>query len=225
MHKSKVTVGTSMKRTVTIGLLGAILAITVGFISTNAISATPFLMAASDLSSDESLGMIGHVEYTVLDSNGQIKQYIQGDNLIVDKGRNCAAILIFDNSSSTPDCTISPGTTGFNVIAIGNGTSPAPGNNDLQLVDEMQRTPGVVTISEPADGTTIVEVTTEAPFTFNHGTTNHPDGITIEESGLFDDMTAGGGNMFSNRVVGNIEVSSADTLAVTWTITITGTPP
>jgi len=229
MHKSKVTVDTLMKRTVTIGLLGAILAVAVGFISTNAISATPFFMAASDLSSDESFNMIGHVEYTVLDSNGQIKQYVQGDNRIVDVGRNCSAKLIFNSTDDSGVCT--PLNTGFNFIGIGNGTF-ANSDSAIQLDDdtgaagcdgdsgtadvcEMDRVAGEVSIDTSNSGTTIVSVTTVTPFTFNHGGT-----IPINESGLFDDGAVGGGNMFSNRAVSGISVTSADTLAVTWTITL-----
>jgi len=220
MHKSKVKVGTLMKRTVTIGLLGAILAVTVGFISTNAISATPFFMAASDLSSDESFNMIGHVEYTVLDSNGQIKQYVQGDNQIVDRGRDCSAQRIFNatDSTGTGSSVCAFNGDGFNFIAIGNGTFVG-GDGVTQLVDEMQRTPGVVSITSNS-GTTVVSVTTQNAFTFNHGTTNHPNGITIGESGLFDDGAASADNMFSTRAVSGISVTAADTLAVTWTITL-----
>jgi hypothetical protein len=224
-----------MKRTVTIGLLGAILAITVGFISTNAISVTPFFMAGSDISSDESFGMLGHVEYTVLDYNGQIKQYVQGDNQIVDQGRKCAAQLIF-NSSDTSSCAFNG--DGFNFIGIGNGTFAAS-NAALQLNDtdnipnclgtgdwcEMQRNPGEVTITSANPGTTIAKIKTAMPFTFDHGNVNHVFGvIPITESGLFDTAGVGTGNMFSNRAVSGIEVTSSDTLEVTWTITVTATP-
>jgi hypothetical protein len=214
-----------MKRTVTIGLLGAILAITVGFISTNAISATPFFMAASDLSSDESFNMIGHVEYTVLDSNGQIKHYSQGDNLIVDVGRNCSAQLIFNGSDTTLCQFNADGVDdGFNFIAIGNGTfANSDGATQLSTVcpglgincGEMDRTAGVVSIASNAGSNVIVTVTTEVPFTFDHA-----GSIQIQESGLFDDGADAGGNMFANRDVTNIFVTSADTLAVTWTVTL-----
>ena len=248
MHKSKVRVGTIMKRTMTIGLLGAILAVAVGFISTNAISATPFLMAASDVSSDESAYMIGHVEYTVRGADGQIKQYVQGDNLIVDRGRDCAAQSIFDPSDvTTPVCGIT--TDGFKFIAIGNGTH-VDANDQLQLVDstgtapvyadadgcdsdnttsdtcEMDRKQATVSINS-ASGSTVVSVSNAAdPFTFNHGGNhaNHngilDDQIEILESGLFDNGAAVGDNMFSARSVTGISVTNADTLAVTWTITL-----
>lgn len=210
MHKSKAKVGTIMKRTVTIGLLGAILAVAVGFISFNAISATPFFMAVADNSSDESFSMIGHVEYAVMDSNGQVIQYIQGDNLIVDRGRDCSAQRIF-NASDTSACAFNG--DGFNFIAIGNGTF-AGTDATTQLDNEIQRNAGEVSITSNS-GNTVVSVSTQTPFTFNHGGT-----MSITESGLFDDGTAGGDNMFSTRAVANIDVTAADTLAVTWTITL-----
>lgn len=231
MHKSKAMVGTSMKRTMIIGMLGAFLAVTVGFISTNAISATPFLMAESELGPNESAYMIGHVEYTVRDVDGEIKQYVQADNLIVDKGKNCAAKMIFDNSSNAAVCTITSGTSGFNFIAIGNGTTGLADNllgSETELVDagndgcngtpgdtcEMARTQGTVSFSTSGPDT-IATITTTTPFGFGDITST-----TVQQSGLFDDGTAASGNMFALRDSLGILVSSADTLTVTWKITL-----
>jgi len=217
MHKSQAKITQLMKRTMTIGLLGAILAIAVGFISTNAISATPFLMAENEFSPNESAYMIGHVEYTVRGADGQVKQYVQGDNLIVQRGKDCAAQMIFDNSSSTA-CTITSGTTGFNFIAIGNATGAVSGD-ELQLdtgtsVGEIDRTPGTVTID--ITGTdTIATITTTTPFAFTSISST-----TVQQSGLFDDGTAISGNMFAMRNALAIPVTSADTLAATWKITL-----
>ena len=217
MHKSRAKITQLMKRTMTIGLLGAILAIAVGFISTNAISATPFLMAGNEFSPIESAYMIGHVEYTVRGADGQVKQYAQGDNLIVEKGKDCAAQMIFDNSSSTA-CTITSGTTGFNFIAIGNATGAIDGT-ETQLdagvgIGEIDRTLGTVTI-DTSGTNTIATITTTTPFAFTSiGST------TVQQSGLFDDGTPVNGNMFAMRDALAIPVTSADTLAVTWKITL-----
>jgi hypothetical protein len=219
MHKSQAKITQLMKRTMTIGLLGAVLAVAVGFISTNAISATPFLMAGNEFSPIESAYMIGHVEYTVRGADGQVKQYAQGDNLIVERGKDCAAQMIFDNSSSTA-CTITSGTTGFNFIAIGNATGAVSGD-ELQLdfdtlvnTGEIDRTPGTVTID--ASGTdTIATITTTTPFAFTSISST-----TVQQSGLFDDGIPVSGNMFAMRDALAIPVTSADTLAVTWKITL-----
>jgi len=206
-----------MKRTITIGLLGAVLAVAVGFISTNAISATPFLMAENEFSPNESAYMIGHVEYTVRGADGQVKQYAQGDNLIVEKGKDCAAQIIFDNSSSTA-CTITSGTTGFNFIAIGNATGAIDGTetqlDSLGADGEIDRTSGTVTI-DTSGSNTIATITTATPFAFTSISST-----TVEQSGLFDDGTPVNGNMFAMRDDLGILVTSADTLTVTWKITL-----
>jgi hypothetical protein len=214
-----------MKRTITIGLLGAVLAVAVGFISTNAISATPFLMAENEFSPNESAYMIGHVEYTVRGADGHVKQYAQGDNLIVEKGKDCAAQRIFnatDNTgTSTSVCAFSG--DGFNFIAIGNATGAVSGD-ELQLDNplgpdgEIDRTPGTVTID--MSGTdTIATITTAIPFAFTSISST-----TVEQSGLFDDGTPVSGNMFAMRNALAIPVTSADTLSVTWKITLGSTP-
>jgi hypothetical protein len=231
MHKSQAKITQLMKRLMTIGLLGAVLAVAVGFISINAISATPFLMAENELGTNESAYMIGHVEYTVRGMDGEIKKYVQADNLIVENGKDCAAQMIFDNSSSTA-CSITSSTTGFNFIAIGNDTdtvistktqlddsTATPGDGcdgDSGTADtcEIQRTAGTVTID--TSGTdTIATITTATPFTFTDISST-----TVQQSGLFDDGTSYSGNMFAMRDSLAIPVTSADTLTVTWKITL-----
>ena len=241
MHKSRAKITQLMKRTMTIGLLGAVLAVAVGFISTNAISATPFLMAENEFSPNESAYMIGHVEYTVRGADGQVKQYAQGDNLIVEKGKDCAAKMIFDNSSNAALCTITSGTTGFNFIAIGNDTTVSSLGTKIHLDDstatqavpgdgcdgdsatpdtcEIARTPGTVTF-DTSGTNTIATIKTTTPFAFTSISST-----TVEQSGLFDDGTALRGNMFAMRDDLGIFVNSADTLSVTWTITLGSTTP
>ena len=214
----------------TIGLLGAVLAVAVGFISTNAISAIPFLMAGNEFSPNESAYMIGHVEYTVRGADGEVKQYAQGDNMIVEKGKDCAAQMIFDNLASSA-CTIPIGTSGFNFIAIGNATGAVSGN-ELQLDDntgplgcagtgdtcEIKRTAGTVTFD--ISGTdTIASIKTTTPFAFKD-----ISATTVQQSGLFDVGTPVSGNIFAMRDALAIPVTSADTLEVTWKITLGSTP-
>jgi len=226
-----------MKRIGAIGLLGAVLAVAVGFISANAISTTPFLMAASDLSANESVYMIGHVEYTVRGADGQIKQYIQGDNEIVERGKDCSAQAIFGTGTNTV-CTNSG--FGFKFIAIGNGTHVG-GSETTQLVDsignegcdgisttgdtcEIQRKQATVTYVVTGPNTQVTITNSADPFTFNHGDNNNAlnGEIAITESGLFDDVTLGfaADNLFSIKPISGISVTNADTLSVTWTITL-----
>ena len=104
-------------------------------------------------------------------------------------------------------------------------------------IDEMFGQPGAESILLPAEevepepeqkksnlfskgADTTVTITPANPFTF---TTLGPAGTVITQSGLFD--SAAGGNMFSARDIPGqggtgLGVTRADTLSVTWTITL-----
>lgn len=219
-----------MKKYTSLALIGALVVGMAGFISLDAISATSFgtMQVASDI--HETGKMIGHVTYEVRGTDGNIKHYSQSDNVIVDVGTDCAATSIFDTSSTTV-CTLGTD-NGFSFIAIGNSTNafPLSSVDDLALDDdgvdgrEMQRAAGTVTIAQ-ADSVnnidTAVSIVSPA-FTFN---TLGPAGTVITQSGLFDSDVGGSDNMFSVRDIPGqsgtgLAVTNADTLSVTWTITL-----
>ena len=226
MHKSKARHVKLMKKYTTLALIGAIVAGVAGLISINAISATSLvtMQGASDF--HESGLMIGHVTYEVLGADGHVKHYLQSDNLITNRGTDCAAQAIFDDGDPTPDVCALGGNGGFAFIAIGNSTrtTPVSSSDDLALdVDisgtgkEIHRSGFIdATIATNGGAGTIVTLSNSGtPFTF---TDLGPLGTTVTQSGLFDASTLG--NMFSARDV-SVPVANADTLAVTWTITLT----
>ncbi len=223
-----------MKRYTSLALIGVLVVGIAGFISLDAISATSFvtMKAASDI--HETGQMIGHVTYELRDADGNIKHYFQSDNVIVDRGTNCAAVAIFNATDDSGVCTL--GTDdGFSFIAIGNSTTtftvadPLSTDEDIGLDDdttgglEIDRRDGTVTITAANGGDTTVSIVSPA-FTF---TDLGPDGTAITQSGLFDSDTGGGesNNMFSARDIPGqsgtgLEVTNADTLSITWTITL-----
>ncbi len=214
-----------MKRYTSLALIGVLVVGIAGFISLDAISATSFvtMKAASDI--HETSQMIGHVTYELRDADGNIKHYFQSDNVIVDKGTDCAAASIF-NSSNTDVCTL--GTDGgFSFIAIGNTTTLTPSSVDDTVLDvdgagngEMDRLASPVSISAANGGDTTVSIASPA-FTFAGLGTG---GTIITQSGLFDSADdTGTNNMFSVRDIPGLpglQVNNADTLSVTWTITL-----
>jgi len=219
MHKSKVRHVQLMKKYTTLALIGAIVAGVVGLISTDAISATSLvsMQGASDF--HESGLIIGHVTYEVLGADGHVKQYLQSDNLITNRGTDCAATAIFD--SSDPVCA-TPGNFAF--IAIGNATSATAQAGDLALDTsvtpfggEMARSAliGATITTNTGAGTIVTLSNSGTPFSF---TGLNTAGTTVTQSGLFN--ATSGGSMFSIRDV-SVPVANADTLAVTWTITLT----
>jgi len=227
MHKSKARHIQLMKKYTTLALIGAIVAGVAGLISIDAISATSLvtMQGASDF--HESGLMIGHVTYEVRGADGHVKQYLQSDNLITNRGTDCAATAIF--ASADLVCA-TPGNFAF--IAIGNATGEQMDDIDTELDvsvtplgGEMARSALIVASITPnngVDGTIVKLSNSVTPFTFTGlrtGTTLIPS-TTVTQSGLFDSDGTTPGNMFSIRDV-SVPVTNADTLAVTWTITLT----
>ena len=237
-----------MNRLKTIGLLAGIFAIAIGTISLSDTSES-FFMVSTVPQSQESVGMLGHVEYTVMDASGNIKSYIQTDNIVTEEGKDCVAQTMFDTGETVGTCGA---TTVFNYIAIGNfsvngipvvgasaleegvsatngcassgGASPNPTNGG-----EMARK--LVDPSFDSDGTvTIVTLDTkDSPFDF--GSDN---ATKVMQSGLFNAAAtsqdgigqctnSGSADMFAFQDLNlndGITVSDGDSLSVKWTITV-----
>ncbi len=219
-----------MKKYTSLALIGVLVVGIAGFISLDAISATSFvtMKAASDV--QETSQMIGHVTYELRGADGNIKHYFQSDNVIVDLGTDCSAQGIFD-TGDTDVCTLG-GNGGFAFIAIGNSTDAFPLANATNTVldidgagnGEITRSGFVdatITAADTAGTGADTTVTLASPaFTFAD---LGPTGTSITQSGLFD--SAAGGNMFSIRDIPGqsgtgLAVTNADTLSVTWTITL-----
>ncbi len=233
-----------MKRYTSLALIGVLVVGMAGFISLDAISATSFvtMKAASDI--HETSQMIGHVTYELRGADGNIKHYVQSDNVIVDLGTDCAAHAIFD-TGTTEVCTLG-GNGGFAFIAIGNATVSTDGGATGALAeeddtlldtsggavgnfgagggDEMARSLIIIdALITPAVGSGVDTTVSIAsgPFAFTDlGTSN----TVVTQSGLFDSAGFAAGNMFSIRDIPPIgtglTVTNADTLSVTWTITL-----
>ena len=213
-------------------------AISAGAISMSSMS--PIALATGVTS--EGSTMMGHVEYVVRDANGNIKQYQQLDNMVVDTGDSCVIYAAFgDADLSGTGCAISA--NGFTTIAIANGTSNAIVGTDTDLSAAQNNavaitgTPGImstITDATPAgtDGTdaSTVVLATERPFTFFAGGTT-TNATTVTSAGLFDrpcsTLTAQGictaddgtMNMFAAQEI-SVVVGDGDSLDVTWTITV-----
>lgn len=230
-----------MKKYTSIALIGVLVVGIAGFISLDAISATSFVTMKVASNVHETGQMIGHVTYELRGADGHVKYYSQSDNVIVDLGTDCAANAIFDTAGSStkddgagnqvPICTL--GTDGgFSFIAIGNSTNvfPLATVDDTELDDdgvdgrEMNRLAGTVTVTAADSGSnvdTTVSIVSPAFSFVGLG----PNDTVVTQSGLFDSDTGGSNNMFSSRDIPGqsgtgLTVTNADTLSVTWTITL-----
>jgi len=225
----------------TLALVGVLFAaaMVVGIATTSAFS-TP-LVIASSATVDNQFGMLGHITLTHTDGNGNLKSYIQTDNVIVNVGENCVAETLFDVAANTaPDGCDKNGATGsifasgngistaaFSFVAVGdedvdNGNPPPAGaEDDTTLVNEnftstMTRKTGSPTVTTESAGTTSSAVVTlSAVFTSDGGTS------TVDESGIFDEgLLADVGNMLARQTFNEIVLSAGDQLTVEWEITI-----
>jgi len=227
----------------TLALVGVLLAaaMVVGMVTTSAFS-TP-LVIASSTTVDNQFGMLGHITLTQTDADGNMKSYIQTDNVIVNVGENCVAETLFNVTTidGTQACdknavtsSIFQNNTGngisvdaFSFIGVGNevtdGNNPPPvaietetaldNENSTSTMSRKTGSPAATTTSTGTGSSAVV--TLSAVFTSDGGTS------TVDESGIFDErLLASVGNMLARQTFNEIVLSAGDQLTVEWEITI-----
>jgi len=188
-----------MKRITSIVLFASIFAVAVGTLGLSGNSTT--LMTA--LQTPESVGMLGHVEYKVMDEFGDIKAYMQNDNVVVNAGKNCVSEYVFAASTGSTCGFGAAGTNPFQYVGIGNGSSGTIGNLNQTLADaaeneptaqcataaidgDMARRLAIVTSTDAVNaelgtGTVVVLDTSTIPFTFDNS-----NDTAVIDSGVFN---------------------------------------
>lgn len=163
----------------------------------------------------ESSNIMGHITLTVADADGNIVDYVQTDNLVVDLGLDTMGDLVF------PDINLNGNATDgkFDWIGIGTGTTAAAatdtaeetlisGCNRVQddTVEGVSDTTGEITVTVGASfsGASCAGAVTEAVLT-NSGTGG----------------SAGAGEILARQVFSAVNVGASDTLTVTWDIDLT----
>lgn len=171
--------------------------------------------------------MSGHVTTVLTDSEGNVKEYRQTDNIIVNNGENCVSKSLFQaGAGSGTGTTVCTGalTNPFDVIAVGTGTTKANGT-DVALVTELTGSgfaSGVATTktwtnSSGTAGNTAASIILAKTFT------NTGSSVQVAESGLFNDTTTATNGLFARQNFTAITVGNGDSLTVQWTINIGGT--
>lgn len=163
----------------------------------------------------------GHVTTTLYDADGNVKQYTQSDNRIVENGLDMLAINTFSPAGGfggTIDATLTP------VISMQVGSGVA----------EVAATANVITAiascaADTFTGTGAGASGSSTSITLSGIFTSAGDGVgcetTIGEAGLFDDAGgSGAGDMFAqNAFSTTVLLTSTDQLNVDWTFTFTDT--
>lgn len=228
-----------MKRMTTLLMLGAVVAAVIEIWLFHGIFVTPFMVASSGNDPTGKAPFLGHVTYVLYDKNGNVKAYLQSDNVVTQKGKNCAVQLMFNNKTAVTGgvggCSALTGggsaSTGFNWIGIGNGTTTVSDADTAlnfgAITGEVQpRKQGSVTYTAASSGVGAkATIATTSNFAFTELTT----GTTITQSGLFNQagtIGAGGkvnaattGDLFADQSI-TVAVSPSDTLSVSWAVTV-----
>jgi hypothetical protein len=202
------------------------------------------LITVNPIPSANTLGvgayLTGHVESTLRDADGNVKEYRQSDNVITNTGENCVARLLFAEDGSATGQGAGSAVTGpsqtsgtcngalqepWNKIAIGTSTTKANGTNYLlgsELTSPSGLARGIGSITTWTNSTgnaanSFATVILEKTFS-NTGTA-----VQVAESGLFNSTTANSNGMFARQNFTAITVGNGDSLTVRWTINIGGT--
>jgi hypothetical protein len=178
--------------------------------------------------------MTGHVETVVTDAVGNVKEYRQSDNIIVNDGENCVIKMLFGADggasigSGTNTCTGAI-TSGFRIIAIGNSTVPA-GNSNSTLLAEYTAANGnaalarqlatTITLTNSTVATGVSQATALLEATFTNGGSN---GQLVSESGLFNSTDLNTDGRFARQQFTGVSLNNGDSLTVRWTVNIGGT--
>lgn len=219
-----------MKVNTTTLILGVSLAVVAGLFGTTIFGVVDLNNTA--LTSASASGVItGHVTTTLRDSDGNIKEYRQSDNLIVNQGENCVTKMLFGaaggSTVGTGVCTGS-NSDGFRYIQIGNSSQTVQ-SSDFKLGVPYNATSGVpslvpkvstVTLTNSSGSTAGTTAIAVLATTF---TSTQAAAQTVSESGLFNSTTDSTNAMFARQTFTGITMNNGDSLTVQWTINVGGT--
>ena len=178
-------------------------------------------MNTASADTSERTGGLGHVTLVLAGPDGDIKKYVQTDNVITHIGLDCLVESVFTAQnlcSSVAD---------FDIIAIGIGNSATASSTALSI--GLGNTCQSAQSSGPTvdSGTTTQTVTIEVVFGgSSSGTSDITSAqceVAVTEAGLFN---VGGPsttplNMFAYQTFTAITIAAADTLTVTWSLDFT----
>jgi hypothetical protein len=145
----------------------------------------------------DSIKMTGDLKIVLKDENGQIKHEQEVKNLVVTVGKNFIASSMAKTTTNSP--------AAMTHMAIGSGTTAAA-NGDTTLGTELGR----VSLTS----TTVTNNNVAYVATFPAGTGTG----AVTEAGLFNASSSG--TLLCRTVFSVINKGAADTLGITWTVTV-----
>ena len=188
--------------------------------------------------------MTGHLEIEARHMNGELFDYRQLDNIIVNDGEQCILKMLFSNGTSGAGrgATTTAGagactgalTNPWSVIAIGTCTGCAPLDIDVVLGTEIDDSTGqtgasraIATTKTWANGSS-AGAEAQVPG-FARGLTNvilsHTFTATaafgaVTESGLFNSTTYNSNGMLARNTFNAVTINNGDSITITWTFNV-----
>lgn len=159
----------------------------------------------------DSVMAIGHLELVLKDADGNIKQYLQTDNLIVDQGLNTMIDLIFPTIDLNNNSTEGK----FNVLGIGASPS-AVSTSDTGLISPVSGCANATAFISGFGASSPIGANVTLGVIFNA-----TDGCvgTFQEAVIQNDLGSTG-QALARQVFSSITLAGDDELDVTWDITL-----
>jgi len=232
-----------MKRPTWLAMFGVVAAFAVvGVVSANSFSSPLAIGAVHENQETNPFGMMGHITMTIYDSAGNLIEYRQTDNTIVNAGENCVAEAMFDVNVTTgadSDNCLGSGISGnsngfadggYRFIQIGSGSTggdDSAEDDGALLIPYTVSTMGIQedlspSLDNPSSGT---GANSAAVVTISANFTATADGQDVNESGLFDKSASFQQNMLARQGFSNVTLNTGDELTVEWEITIGSDTP
>jgi len=151
----------------------------------------------------ENIKARGFVTIELFDSEGNLKDRVDHENLIVTVGKGFITSRMKDATAGV-----------MNSMAVGDGGATAPAVSQTQLSGELGR---VALSSTSQVTTTVTNDTLQYQAVFNAGAGSG----ALTEAGIFNSNTPGAGTMLSRVVFAEINKGANDSVQITWKIQIT----
>jgi len=144
---------------------------------------------------EEKLKVKGHIKFVLFDSDGNLKETKEVDNIVVTVGKNYLATWLAAASQAGEF---------MSYVALGTGTNAAMASDTTLQTELSTRVQGTLTSSTNV---------WQNVASFGPGV----DTGAITESGLFS--VSSSGTMFARQTFAVINKGAGDTLQVTWQVT------
>lgn len=161
---------------------------------------------------DSSSFMIGHLTLTAHDEYGNIKQYIQTDNVVLNTADNCISEKMFTLTSGD-GCTLA---SNYDFIHIGTGSDASTSEGDVDPLPITWNAAAAATSIALTNATGTGGAATLLTATFNNVNAG------IDEAAIRNSVTQGAGNPLAYQQFTEIVLGATDDLTVEWTVTLDG---